>query len=162
NFLPAKSKLVSASGGGQLQKDQVTWKLDELAAGASKTFQVVLRAEAAGELCNRASVLGEGGLVAHAEGCTTFKGVSALVMELSHTKDPIAVGEETLYTIIVQNQGTVDATNIQLKVLVPEEMGVAMAGGPVEHELKKRAPGGQPLVYEPLKSLAPGEKKTYQ
>jgi uncharacterized repeat protein (TIGR01451 family) len=162
NFLPAKSKLVSATGGGQLQADQLTWKLDQLAAGASKTFQVVLRAEAAGELCNRASVLADGGLAAHAEICTTFKGVSSLVMELSHSKNPVPVGEETTYTMIVRNQGTAEVTNIQVKVLVPDEMAVAMAGGPVEHQLGKRDPKGQPLVYEPLKSLAAGEKKTYQ
>jgi uncharacterized repeat protein (TIGR01451 family) len=162
NFLPEKSKLVSASAGAQAQPDQLTWKLPELAPGSSRTFQVALRAEAEGERCNRASALAEGGLAAHAEVCTTFKGVSALLLELSESKDPVAVGEETLYTMVVQNPGTVAATNVRVKVLVPDEMAVAMAGGPVEHQLGKRDPAGQPLTFDVLKSLAAGEKKVYQ
>src|SRR5262249_828460 len=41
-------------------------------------------------------------------------------------------------------------------------MAVSMARGPVEHQLGKRDPAGQPLVYEPLKSLAPGKKEEYE
>src|SRR5262249_12846088 len=81
-LLPEGSTLVSASGGGKVTPSQITWGLGTLAPGVSRTFRVILRAKAAGELCNRASALADDIPAVHAEACTEFKGVSALSMEV--------------------------------------------------------------------------------
>jgi uncharacterized repeat protein (TIGR01451 family) len=152
--VPAGATFVSASAGGRLVGEQVQWTVGTLAAGASRTVDVVLRARGQGRVCNRASATADRQLTAQAEACTDFLGVSALLVELIDTEDPVEVGSETSYIITVRNQGTAPVTNVKISATVPEQMAVTRAVGPADNRKQ-----GKQLLYEPLTLAAGGEVK---
>src|SRR5439155_15726124 len=131
---PPKTTLVSVSAGGRFLANQAAWLLGTLPPGGSRSVQLVLTSQEEGEVCNRAAAVADGGLTAQAEFCTRYRGVSALLLEVVDTEDPVEVGGETSYVILVQNQGTTAATNVRVKAEVPPEMKVRRVQGP-EHDL---------------------------
>jgi uncharacterized repeat protein (TIGR01451 family) len=156
--LPPELQFDRASMGGKFVEGQVAWILGNLEAGASRTLELVVKAEASGEFCIRGIVLADRGLTDRAEICTLFQGTSAILLELTDRKDPVEVGGETSYVIEVGNQGGAAATNIQVKALVPAALGYLRAKG-AEVKLGERTPDGyQTLLFEPVKSLAAGAK----
>jgi uncharacterized repeat protein (TIGR01451 family) len=158
--------LVSASAGSRLHEGQVAWNLGTLEAGAARTVQIVLRAKQAGEFCNKATAEADNGLKDEAEVCTRFEGVSALSLTVADSKDPVPVGEELSYVIVVKNQGTVQVTNLQVTPVVPPQMQLLKATGPSnpppEDKLPKATDAGQSLPFAPLKALAPGAEARYE
>ncbi len=166
NPLPAGMTLVNASVGSRVQAEQVTWVLGNLEAGGSRTVQIVLRTRQAGEICNRATAFADGSLMDEAAFCTDFKGVSALALDVDDTVDPVPVGKETRYTIVVTNQGTAAVANVRIQAVVPPEMELLQATGasepPPPDKLPKATAAGQALPFAPLQSLAPGAKATYE
>jgi uncharacterized repeat protein (TIGR01451 family) len=166
NPVPAGATLVKASAGSRLHAGQVAWNLGTLPPGGSRTVEILLKAKAAGEVCNRATALADGGLKAQAEVCTDFKGVSALTLELVDTKDPLPVKDETSYRITITNQGTAPVTNLRLTALVPPQLRLLETQGPTGPPPKDKLPGataeGQSLPFAPLKELPPGATATYE
>lgn len=165
NPIPQGAKLVGTSPGGRVHEGQVAWNLGILAAGERRTVQITLAAKA-GKMCNRATALADGGLKADAEACTMFEGVSAMTLELVDTKDPVPVGGQTSYRIVVKNQGSAAVTNVKLTAVVPPELKLLRATGksepPPRDKLPEPAADGQALPYAPLKALAPGEEAVYE
>jgi uncharacterized repeat protein (TIGR01451 family) len=163
--VPAHMSYVS-NRGGRLVGTEVRWAIGTLAPGESRTVDVVLKAQSAGKICNRASATGDRGLKAEAEACTEFVGVSALLMEVVDTDDPVAVGGETSYIILVRNQGSIPATSIRIEADVPEEMEVFRVTGPADHLMDGRKlrfkhfnlpPQGQARFEVFVKAKAPGD-----
>lgn len=147
--LPGQMSFVSATQGGRLVNNQVQWSLGTLAAGATRSVDVTLRAQAAGRICNRATVTAERGLTASAEFCTTFIGVTALLLEVVDTDDPVEVGAATSYVILVRNQGTQAATNVRIEALVPNEMAVTRVTGPSDHRKQEQRVTFNPVTLQP-------------
>src|SRR5207248_8965077 len=141
----ADTSFVSSSHNGRLEGNQVIWQIGRLAPGASSTVDVVLRAQKAVRICNRASATADRGPAAQAEACTEFVGESALLLEVVDTDDPVEVGGETSYVILVRNQGSVPATRVVIDARVPDAMAVARVAGPADHRKD-----GQRVVFEPV------------
>lgn len=147
--LPEQTTFVRASHGGRLVGHQVQWTLDALDPGASRTVEVVLQAQAAGRICNRATVTAERGLTAHSEFCTQFVGVSALLLEVVDSDDPVEVGSESRYIILVRNQGTEPATNVRIQTQVPDQMAIVRVTGPADHRKEEQRISFNPLTLAP-------------
>jgi uncharacterized repeat protein (TIGR01451 family) len=164
--LPEKSVYLAAGDGGRFDFGQVAWLLGTLPPGASKTVQVTYRVPAAGEFCLKVSALANHELRGNSEICTKFEGVSALLLESRDTKDPVGVGEQTSYRIVVTNQGTAPLTNVQVQVLVPPEFQLVRATGasspPAQENLPPATDKGQRLAFAPLKEMKPGEKQAFE
>lgn len=143
--LPADATFVSASNDGRLENNQVRWQVGGLAAGASRTVDVVLRARKAGRICNRATATADRGLTAQAEACTEFVGESALLLEVVDTDDPVELGGDTSYVILVRNQGSVPATRVVISAQVPDQFTVTRVTGPADHRKDI-----QRVVFEPV------------
>jgi uncharacterized repeat protein (TIGR01451 family) len=143
--LPANVMLVRASNGSQRSGNEVSWSIGALAPGARQKVEVALRAGEQGKVCNRAIARAGRGLTAQAEACTEFLGVSALLLEVVDTEDPVEVGAETSYVIVVRNQGTVAATNIRIEALVPEQMDINRVTGATDHRKD-----GRRIIFQPL------------
>ena len=71
--------------------------------------------------------------------------MSALLLEVVDTEDPVEVGAETSYVILVRNQGTVAATNVRIEALVPEQMDITRVTGATDHRKD-----GRRIVFQPL------------
>jgi uncharacterized repeat protein (TIGR01451 family) len=164
--LPPKTTLVRASNGGQRSDNDVNWSLGTLQPGTSRTVELVLRSQDAGRVCNRASARADRGLTAQAEACTEFIGVSALLLEVVDTEDPVEVGAETSYVILIRNQGTEPATNVHIEALVPEQMDVTRVTGPSDNRKEGRRILFSPLTLQPhsdaryvvyIRAIQPGD-----
>jgi uncharacterized repeat protein (TIGR01451 family) len=163
-FLPGQSTFVEASDKGRFHFRQVAWLIGDLPAGATRTVQLVYKVSDAGEYCLKATAMPESGPSAEDVLCTKFQGVSALLLVVADSKDPVEVGGQTSYKIVVVNQGSAPLTNIHVNVLVPLELTMLRTTGPTEPGLKLPEPTaeGQPVAFPPLKELKAGERQTFE
>lgn len=128
---PAGTKLISAPG-ANVNGNVATWNVGSLKPGETKSFDVVLTSPTAGRTCNVASINTAQGLRESSEACTVWKGISAVLLEVVDEPDPLQVGEQTLYTIRITNQGNADLTNINTVAQFQKEVSpVSSQGGTV-------------------------------
>ena len=149
-------QVMRSSQGGQGFKDRVQWSVGELRAGDIRNFAITIRAKNAGRVPNIATAYWRGP-EQRATVDTDFMGATALQLSLRESKDPVAVGEKVVYTLVVHNRGTTPATGVQLLAqfpidqfaLVPEESDGKM-------DLKSRD-----ILIGPL-TIGPGKMQTKQ
>lgn len=153
--VPESTRFISATNNGQLTGPQVQWNLGSIEAGGTRNIEVVLQATQPARVCNRASARADRGLAAQAEVCTNFVGESALLLEVVDIDDPVEVGAETRYVILVRNQGTKPVSNVVISALVPTQFAVARVTGPAGYRQE-----GQRVIFQPL-TLAPQKDAHY-
>jgi uncharacterized repeat protein (TIGR01451 family) len=154
--VPANATFVSATQNGQLTGARVRWSLGTLAPGESRAVELRLRGTTVGELSNAAEATADGGVQATSEARTEVLGAAGLLMMLVDTKDPIEVGGDTVYEIILRSQGSAPITNIRIGATVPVELAVTRVQGPVDH-----VKDGQKVTFAPLE-LPAGKDTVYR
>jgi uncharacterized repeat protein (TIGR01451 family) len=154
NPLPAQATFVSASQGGVLEDNLVHWSIGTLQSKESRSVALVLQAQSAGTIRNRATATADRGLTAIAEIVTEFAGISALSLEVADTEDPVEVGGTTSYNIVVRNQGTTPVTRVRISATVPDQLLITQAAGAADNQKQ-----GQRITYEPLTLPAGGEAR---
>jgi uncharacterized repeat protein (TIGR01451 family) len=150
--VPAGFKVLAASDGGRhdFQTRTVSWFLGEVAPGQTREVKLEVQAVNVGEHKHKATAVGARGLRAESELVTRVEGLSALLVELVDTEDPIEAGGETSYEVRITNTGSKTETDLKLVAVVPEKMEFKNATGPVRFH-----PEGKTIVFEPLEKLAP-------
>ena len=149
---PAGARLVSAPG-ANISGNVATWNVGTLRPGETKSFDVVLTSGTAGRTCNVATINTAQGLRESSEACTVWKGISAILLEVVDDPDPLQVGEQTLYTIRITNQGNADLTNIntvaqyQKEVTPVSSQGGTVAGKTVRFPTIPRLGAKQSVTY---------------
>ena len=144
-------------GNRQANSNEVSWNLGTIAPGESKTLQVTGRAVSEGRHCNGATVKTETGLEERAEACTTVTGVAALLLEVTDNLDPVEVGTQTTYSIVVTNQGTANATNIKISATIPDGMDYVSSTG----STARLVVVGKLVDFDPVPVLKPKETLTF-
>jgi len=81
---------------------------------------------------------------------TVVKGIPGMLLNGWDDPDPIEVGGQVTYTIIVTNQGTADDRNIQLECIVPDGEEFVNCGGATPGQAS-----GATVTFAPLPTLAP-------
>lgn len=112
DVVPPESAIVAAPG-ATLSGNKATWLVPELKSGAKITQSVKMTSKVAGTFCNNATATA-GNLSDSAKACTVWKGIAAVALEVVDNPDPIQIGENTVYTIRVINQGFADIHNVRL------------------------------------------------
>jgi uncharacterized repeat protein (TIGR01451 family) len=135
---------------------QVRWALGTLQPGASRTVELRLQAQSVGEIVNQAEATADRGVRATAEARCQILGAAALLLEVVDLDDPIEVGTDTQYHVIVRNQGSVPATNVRVTATVPTELTIIRVQGPVDHRREE-----QRISYEPL-NMPPGSDTIFR
>jgi uncharacterized repeat protein (TIGR01451 family) len=160
--LPPQSTLISASDDGQLTQSIVRWQLGTVPPRSTRTLELRVRSQVAGEVINDAELTADGGFRASAEARTTVRGASGLVMEVVDITDPVEVGQETQYHVILRNTGTIPITNLVVTATIPEEMAFARAeAAPQSRKLERRAGEPERIAFEPF-TLAPSADTVYR
>jgi uncharacterized repeat protein (TIGR01451 family) len=132
-YLPDKTAYAGGSEGARPTPGQVQWLLPPLEPNASRSVEVQIRPQALGLLEHRALVEG-GGAKVEALYKTEIIGAAGLLIEVVDEDDPILVGQETFYRIIVRNQGTLPVTNVRVLVTVPKQLQVVKVQASVNHK----------------------------
>ena len=159
--LPQGFKFFTASNGGHHDANSrtVSWFVGDLTPGESREVTVDAVATNIGEHHSKAVATAARGLRTESETITRVEGLSALLMEMVDTDDPIEVGAETSYEIRVTNTGSKTETNLELVCTVPDKMefrGAKCAAG-----CRFRVEG-KDIIFEPLPSLAPRADVVYR
>jgi uncharacterized repeat protein (TIGR01451 family) len=155
--VPAHTKFVSASDGGTLLLDTVTWKLGTLDPDESKNLELRLSASGTGTARNTAVANADCADEVSASAETELSGIPAILLEVIDISDPIEVGNEETYVITATNQGTLDDENVQMVVTMEDEMQFVSASGPTDETVD-----GKKITFAPLDSLAPKKKATWR
>jgi uncharacterized repeat protein (TIGR01451 family) len=152
DLVPDGFKVLAASDGGRhdFSMHTVSWFLGELKPGETHEVKLEVQAINPGEFKHKASAIGAHNLCAESELSTRIEGLSALMLEMVDTDDPIEVNSETSYEVRITNTGSKVETDIKLVATIPDKMEFKSATGPARfHEENKT------IVFEPLEKLAP-------
>ncbi|HUS92148.1 MAG TPA: DUF11 domain-containing protein [Phycisphaerae bacterium] len=154
--VPAGTQFVSASNGGKLAGSGVTWQVGTIEPNGSATVTMTVNATRRGTIRNTATAEA---YCAKASGETTtqVEGIPAILLECIDLADPIEIGAQETYEIIVTNQGSADGTNIMITCTLPDEQDYVSATGPT-----KATVAGKTVTFAPLANLAPQAKATYK
>jgi uncharacterized repeat protein (TIGR01451 family) len=152
HIVPAGFKVLAASDGGRhdYSTRTVSWFLGEVAPGKTREVKLEVQAINVGEHKHHVTAVGARGLKAETEKVTKVEGLSALLVEMVDTEDPIEVGAETTYEIRITNTGSKTENDIKLIATVPDKMEFKSAAGPVRFH-----PDGHMVVFDSLDKLAP-------
>jgi len=147
----------------------VQWLLAELPIGRTGSVELVVNPIAAGEQDLVCSVQDDLGTGAEKRLTVFVEGISALHFQVADTKDPVAVGMETIYEIRVVNQGTKEATNVQVVAILPEGIRPLAGEGPVPNtvngnevlfgKLSRLAAKGEAVFRIRCQAIAPGDQR---
>jgi uncharacterized repeat protein (TIGR01451 family) len=159
--LPQGFKFDKASNGGRhdFGSRTVSWFIGDLGAAETREVSLDLIANTIGEHHHRAVATAARGLKTECEMLTRVEGLSALLMELVDSDDPIEVGAETTYEIRVTNTGSKTETNLELVCTVPEKM--ELRGAKCASGCRYRVEG-KDVIFEPLPNLAPRAEALYR
>jgi uncharacterized repeat protein (TIGR01451 family) len=152
DMVPAGFKVLAASDGGRhdFQTRTVSWFLGEVGPGQTREVKLEVQAINLGDHKHKATAVGARGLRAEAELMTRIEGLSAMLLEMVDTDDPIEVSGETAYEVRITNTGSKTETDIKLIATIPEKMQFKNAQGPVRYREE-----GKTVIFEPLEKLAP-------
>ncbi len=152
DLVPEGFKVLAATDGGRhdFTSRTVSWFLGEIGPGQTHEVKLEVQAINPGEFKHKASAVGARGLCAESELSTRVEGLSALMLEMVDTDDPIEVSSETAYEVRITNTGSKVETDIKLVATIPDKMEFKGATGPARfHE------EGKTIVFEPIEKLAP-------
>ncbi len=154
--LPPTAQFVKASEGATVTDGTVVWSLGTLAPGASRSVEVTLRSTQVGELTNVARATA---YCADATGqaVTQVVGIPAILLECTDHPDPIAVGQTTVYTVTVTNQGSAPGTNIVIAAELPPQQDLVSTDGPTRATVE-----GKTLTFAAVESLPPQASAVYR
>ncbi len=154
--VPAGTEFVQASDRGQFADGKVTWNLGTLAVDASRKVTLTLKPIRMGVVRNEANATAR---CAEARGSasTEVRGIPAVLLECIDLEDPDEIGTTETYVITVTNQGSADATSVQIVCHVQPEAEYVSSDGPTPATADARV-----VTFAPLRSLAPAAKAVYR
>jgi uncharacterized repeat protein (TIGR01451 family) len=152
DVVPVGFKVLAASDGGRhdFSTRTVSWFLGEIGPGQTREVKLEVQAINPGEHHHKATAVAARGLRAESELVTRVEGLSALLLEMVDTEDPIEVNGDTAYEIRVTNTGSKTETDIKIIATVPDKMQFKSAQGPVRYREE-----GKTIVFEPIERLSP-------
>ncbi len=152
DVVPIGFKVLAASDGGRhdFSTRTVSWFLGEIGPGQSREVKLEVQAINPGEHKHKATAVAARGLRSESELLTRVEGLSALLLEMVDTEDPIEVNGDTAYEVRVTNTGSKTETDIKIVATVPDKMQFKNAQGPVRYREE-----GKTIVFEPIDRLAP-------
>ena len=159
---PALDTVLMMDGADGLLLDDREYDVDRglvigcLQPGQSRTVNLGMNPTEEGEATVKA--MAEAYCVDAVEAMQTvkFKGISAILIEVVDKKDPVPVGENTVYEINVKNQGSAPDLNVQLTATLPQ--GETYVSGRGD---SKVTVDGNTVNFGKLPDLAPGAVATW-
>lgn len=149
--------LREADNNGQQEGGGVVWNLPPLEPGQTVTLKAQLAGNAVGNATTSVTANAFCADAATAQGAIDLQGIPALLIEVTDTNhDPIAVGRNGQYQIVVTNQGSKADTNVKIEATLQPGMEYtdSTATGGREPDIS-----GQTLIYN-LGDIRPGASST--
>ncbi|MFO0865735.1 MAG: hypothetical protein U0744_13970 [Gemmataceae bacterium] len=157
--LPNNLEFVGASDRGLYQQATRTvhWLIDSLPAGQTRTVSLKVQPKAPGqfphEVVARAMHLPE----QKSAGTVEVEGFASLTLKIRDREDPVEIGKDAVYDIVLENRGSTAATNVRIAVLMDDGMTPRTANGSQAFQVQ-----GRTITFAPIARLAPGSTATLQ
>ncbi|NDV62395.1 DUF11 domain-containing protein [Puniceicoccales bacterium CK1056] len=155
--VPAGATFQGATGGGNLSGNAVVWNLGSIAAEGVTEVCATFTGKQAGMVSFSGSVQGNCAPVASTVCRTEVTGIPAILLEVIDLEDPIEVGSNQTYQIVVTNQGSAPATNVRVTAQLEDEQSYVTSSGTTSARAS-----GQTIVMNAVPSIAPGANATWQ
>ncbi|NOX57366.1 MAG: DUF11 domain-containing protein [Planctomycetes bacterium] len=155
DMIPNGINFISADNSGKHEGSRIVWRVGTLEAGKSMTLKSKFQCNRIGNFENQAMVAYC--VEAKAQCALQVKGIPAILLECVDDPDPIEIGGNVTYTMVVTNQGSAVGTNIVIQCLLPAQEEHVSATGPTNATVQ-----GKSIVFAPLATLAPKAKATYK
>jgi len=156
DLIPAGVTNIVTSQGGTVANGKAVWQLGALEPKASKTVTISYLPSAGGAFANKATATAVCAENVVASASTDVKGIPALLLEVIDITDPIEVGSNETYNIVVTNQGTAVATNVEIKCMLEDSMEYVSSSGATTGAL-----AAEVIKFNALPTLAPKAKATW-
>lgn len=147
---PAAARFVRGSSGVQAGAGRATFALGTIAPEQSREFSVTLTTSTAGQIRAVGRVDAYCAEPVQTACTTEFEGIPAILLELVDLVDPVEIGTETTYVVVVTNQGSAPGNNIDVRAQLPDELEFVSASGATEANVR-----GQTITFDPVRTLAP-------
>ena len=151
------TSFLGASSGGKEIQSEVRWDLGILQPSQRRTVNLVMKANASGQLTQR--VEGSADRISfgiQTEKTTIFSAKNPILLELDKSVDPSEVGEPVTFTIRIINKGNSVLINSGLIVTLPEGYIQTEGRGPTA-----ATKNGNTIQFAPLQRLDPGREAIF-
>lgn len=157
--VPKAFAYIDATNSGRFdsRSKSIDWFVGNLEIGQEFTGRFTLRADDRGRFPILAEAVAERGIRAEASHETKVEGIAAILLEVVDVDDPVEVGAETFYEVLVTNQGTDFARNVRITAKAPAGMTIVGSKGPSEGKID-----GQTIRFDAIEKLAPRADAIYR
>jgi len=155
--VPAGLTARSASDGGQIAGNKISWNFGSMAVNASKQVSASFVAPNAGNFSFNPTAKCTCAKPVSSTCQTRVVGVPAILLEKADDPDPLSAGsgETTTYTVKITNQGSADDNNVKMVVTIAPELVPVSATG-------NGTISGQTVTFPVVPKLAPKEAVSYK
>lgn len=155
--IPAGVTVQSTTGGGTAANGKVTWRVGTLGAGESKEVCVTVVSANAGQVSVNASATCGCAAPATTSCQTVYRGIAAVLLEVVDANDPIEVGANEVYEVIVTNQGSAPLTNVKIVSKLDDAQEFVSGTGTTAV-----SGSGKTVTYAVVGSIAPKAKASWK
>ncbi|MBI1841248.1 MAG: hypothetical protein HYR88_10435 [Verrucomicrobia bacterium] len=156
-LIPAGAIVESATGGGGASGGGLVWRLGTLGIGESREVWATVISASAGQATLIATASAGCSAPATSSSSIAFRGVAAVLFEVADTHDPVEVGANEVYEILVTNQGTAPLTNIKLVSKLEDAQQFVAGTGDTAVSVS-----GNMIGYGAVASIAPKAKVSWK
>ena len=146
---------VASAGTGTATNGKIDYDLGTVQTNTPQTVTASFTSTTAGTYDFAGSVSGACAAAALTTCETKVVGVPAILLEKSDNPDPVAVGDTTVYTVKVTNQGTADDSNVAISIVVDAELV------PVSSDQPNATINGQTVTFPVIPTLSAKQVVTY-
>ena len=155
--LPAGVNFNGATAGGRLVGNNVVWDVGSLPADSTKELCATVISPQPNTVRFVATAKGDCAAQVSTTCETVVAGIPAILLEVIDLDDPIEVGSNVVYEIVVTNQGSAPGTGIRVECELENEQQFVSGTGATSV-----SGSGQTVRMAPVTSLAPKAKATWR
>ena len=121
-LLPPDAKYIGSNSGGRFEPQQgrVAWSVGTLPTGAERTLDVQCSLNTPGDNRLQFVATADEDLSTAATANTQVQALADLKIEVRDPQGPVAVGQDSVYEVVVRNRGSAAAENVDLTVFFSE------------------------------------------
>ena len=158
--IPATVEVLACDGSARrnVEKGRVYWTIPLLRPNEEIVFKTLCRLTEKGDATFAVVGADQTGLTAQNETTVQVESIAVLAMRVNAPKDPVAVGKECVYELVIENNGTKDASEIESGVF----LGVGLKPVAVEGGLGTLSEAESKVIFRKIETLPAGERVVFR
>ena len=158
--IPASVEVLACDGSARrnVEKGRVYWTIPLVRPNEEVVFKTLCRLTEKGDATFAVVGADQTGLTAQNETTVQVESIAVLAMRVNAPKDPVAVGKECVYELVIENNGTKDAAEIESGVF----LGVGLKPVAVEGGLGTVSETESKVIFRKIETLPAGERVVFR